>query len=204
VKIEVVSGAAHIQLNQLIPDGPGPVLLRFTEPGNGSYDTADTVSVQVCITPKRPSLSLQSNTGVPLLVSGSSKRNYWYRDNQLIKISDDPVFHPKQDGIYQVQVNIDGCASEKSDQVILTSSGELEEGELKIYPVPFQDEIIIERKGLNNKELEASLVNMAGQKVWQQQLSQTLIRIPSRHLASGVYLLCVQSKNKRQTFILFK
>ena len=205
VEINVISGAAHLTGNHLVPDGAGPVVLRFTEPGNGSYAQADTVFIQICVNPNKPTLTVQSNTGQTVLVSGSNKGNNWFLNDHLIKTGDDSILRPTDVGIYQVQVNIGGCISEMSESIVITTiDNGTEDRRLKVYPIPFRDEIFIENHDQLMSNAIITLFNIGGQEMWKQASIQGLTRIYTGNFSPGVYFITIKSKTKSRTFRLLK
>lgn len=205
VVIEIASGSAHLTGNKLVPDEPGPLVIRFTEPGNGSYAAADTVLIRICVVPKKPSLTIQSNAAETLLVSGSKKGNYWYLNNRLIKSGDEAVLRPTENGIYQVQVNIGGCISEMSESITITSTGNgVEDRSLTVYPIPFHNELFIQNDDPFNRIANITVLNAGGQTVWQQVPTQSTTRINTQKLAPGVYVLTIKLKDRMRRFQVVK
>ena len=70
--------------------------------------------------------------------------------------------------------------------------------ELKIYPNPTPDQLIVSIKNPSDKKLEIHLFNALGQLVYRKQLSMggqdELINLPFAHLARGVYVLKLKSE----------
>ena len=71
---------------------------------------------------------------------------------------------------------------------------------IKIYPNPVKDNLVISLVNPSDKKLQIQLFNAAGQNIYQQQVDtpgrDELFKIPFSHFPKGVYWLKINSEKK--------
>ncbi len=127
----------------LIPGSTGMTGITIATPANGDIISCTEISNARCALP----LSVTSNAialtvnpappkplitqSVGNLVSSSANGNQWFSGNTVINGASAQLYRPVSNGIYQVQVTLNGCVSPLSDPFTLSI-----EGINRLYPVP--------------------------------------------------------------------
>jgi hypothetical protein len=208
--IKIVDGPARIADYQLIPQGSGRVELIATEPGNATYAPADTVRVSFCVLPSKPSIRVVNDdktVGLTLMSSRETGNQWYYNGSRLP--DEGPLLTPRQSGQYTLQIGVDSCFSEFSEALSITITG-LEEdafrGTIRVYPIPFQERLTIER--LTNGKSEAwqiTLSDVCGRAVISQPLGHLSIEeFSTATIPAGIYLLKIMSGQRVTTFKVVK
>jgi hypothetical protein len=144
VFFKVMAGNAFFEKNRLIYNSPGRVTVIATEPGNDTYEEADTVWIEICINPKKPSIKADTIAGVVRLVSSDETDNRWYV-NDTFSGQTGNILYPSIKGIYTLQVVAGGCPSELSEPYVYVITGidPVTEQAVLVFPVPFRDKLTI-------------------------------------------------------------
>lgn len=192
VAIPGTSGLTAITLSNVINGD----VITCTEISNAkcaapAFITSNSISLNVIPTPPKPVIT--QNVGN--LLSSAGQGNQWFSNNMLINGAVSQVFRPTINGIYQVQVAVNGCLSQLSDPVTLNI-----EGTNKLYPVPTSGFVIFDffiPDGLSRYQVQ--LFNSIGQLVYREdgngQPGLNRITYNWEVLAAGVYLFHMQTGN---------
>jgi PKD repeat protein len=95
--------------------------------------------------------------------------------------------------VHVTETTVDGCDVTSSDFVVTiedcTGIGENLSGNLKIYPNPVRDELVVEINSKEIKAAELSILNQVGQKVSAQRIADgvTNLHLNIASLPAGVY-----------------
>lgn len=73
-----------------------------------------------------------------------------------------------------------------------------------LFPNPAAENAMLNLTGFTNINLSAMLVNLMGQQVWQQQITSSTQNISLAKLPAGVYFLCLQGINYKNSLRLIK
>ncbi len=111
-------------------------------------------------------------------------------------------FIPVSNGLYLVEVTLDGC-TERSDVIEVDTLGleQFSSEELQIYPNPSLDFITVDFNSQN--ELQLSIIDLSGKLQKQKNISGKT-RLNIKTLPSGIYFLKLVSKEKTGTFKFVK
>lgn len=138
VEYEIISGPATVDGNMITVTGAGPVEVQASQPGNFEYNSAPSVAVEFCSNPLQPVVTGTLVGDYVLLTSSSLANNQWYFNGNLIVDAINQEYEAFENGIYTVQVTVDGCASALSDEfeVIDLSIGQALSQVNNLYPNP--------------------------------------------------------------------
>ena len=120
----------------------------------------------------------------------------------------DQEFTTSEDGMYTVQVDIDGCVSSMSDEFEVTIVPDfINENELDkwtVYPVPTLDHITI--NNIPQSITQCMIVDMQGKQLLSQRIANTSISqlVDLSELRSGTYVLILQGDTVTSSRILQK
>ncbi len=126
-----------------IPGSTGLTSITIAAPANGDIISCTETSNALCAAPLSISTNSITLTVIPKpakpvitqsvgnLVSSSPGGNQWFNNNAVIGGANGQQYRPASNGIYQVQVTLNGCISPLSDAITLNI-----EGVNKLYPVP--------------------------------------------------------------------
>ncbi|MGV8880001.1 MAG: S8 family serine peptidase [Sphingobacteriaceae bacterium] len=155
---------------------------------------------RIAVTVIKPLITLNG----PNLSSNYTSGNQWYFQNTRILGATQQQFFPTQgEGSYYVEIQDEqGCVA-RSAEIIFTpgaNRGNSEETELKAYPVPATTILTVELPVPKLVGVTVSLVNMLGQKVYEQKwghitgMFKSSITVGS--LPEGNYVLLVKAGTK--------
>ena len=132
-----------------------------------------------------------------MLNSSSPLGNQWFLDGIPISGAIGESLEVTSFGVFSVQVTIDGCTSEISDEItLIVNSAKMEiGGELIVYPNPAENQIFV--KGISGFIKSADLIDISGRvhAVNFEEYPEGY-RINISNLPSGVYMLSIGYGNK--------
>lgn len=207
VFFKVMSGNAYFEKNRLIYSSPGKVKFIATEPGNDTYEQADTVWMEICINPKKPVIKADTISGVVRLISSNEINNRWYV-NDTFSGQTGNTLNPGSNGIYTLQVVADGCTSERSEPYVYVITGidpVTEQGVL-VFPVPFRDKLTIrlDSKGSTVVKSRYSIADMTGKALMAGEFEGDQIILDLENLEPGSYILNVTRNQDTKYFKILK
>ncbi len=189
----------------IIPGSNGLSSITLTNPANGDVITCTETSNAKCVspvtlttnaitltvTPRPPKPTISQNVGD--LLSSASSGNQWFVNNTAINGATSNILRPVTNGIYQVQVTVNGCVSLMSDPFNL-----LIEGVNKLYPVPTSGQVTFDYYAPpGSSKYLLLLYNSAGQLVHQEngscQAGLNRLNYNWDRLAAGIYQFTLQT-----------
>ncbi len=188
----------------LIPGSTGQLSITIATPANGDIISSTETSNAKCVTPATINTNTitLSVTAVPAkptitqnagnLISSAINGNQWFLNSSVINGATSQLYRPVVNGIYQVQVTLNGCKGPVSDPLTLNI-----EGMNILYPVPSGGQVTFDFYiPVGSSKYNASLYNSAGQLVYQEentgQPGMNRILYNWERLASGVYTYQMQ------------
>jgi hypothetical protein len=194
VHFEVITGNAQFIGNTLSFSSAGRIQFIATEQGNGSYEIADTIAISFCVNPLKPVIHLDtSNSGIISLSSSATAGNRWYVNGNLID-SIESTITPTQSGIYTLRTDVNGCISEESMPVTVTSAGNMSGNRgFAIYPQPFFERLVIKLNNNSNTTWRTIVMDNQGRRVLDVFESSNTLLLDTRNLPAGWYLLKILS-----------
>ena len=185
VEFQVV-GAASLDNNQLIINGPGMITVTATQAGDENY-LASEESQSFCVTPRKPEVSVSGNE----LTSSSAEGNRWFRNGGVFPASGQTIT-PLEDGMYSVQVVIDGCSSQKSDEVsfqFVTGLPDQFGDKVRVYPNPVTDAVTFDLPAISaNANWTVEIHDVSGHLFKTTVLNSDSNLIDLTDLRSGIYI----------------
>jgi len=189
----------------LIPGTSGLLSITIPTPANGDMISAMETSSAKCaspvtITTNTLTLSVTAVPAKPVitqnagnLISSAVSGNQWYLNSSVINGATNQVYRPLTNGIYQVQVTVNGCQGPISDPVTLTI-----EGVNILYPVPSTGQVTFDFYiPVGSAKYQATLFNSLGQLVYKEdgtgQPGMNRIMYNWDRLAAGVYTFQLQA-----------
>jgi len=164
--------------------------------GNNSCGPGAGSVLAITVTPKpaTPNISVVAIT----LHSDVASGNQWYDMTGAISGATSQDYTPVGNGNYFVIVEINGCSSDPSDTISITTVGvshDVESLELvSVFPNPFRNQLILEN--ISQKSvISFELVNMIGDHVFSGELTDRLLLL-TEALSDGVYFLKLESNNR--------
>lgn len=189
-KITIANGIATIVK-------PGRETVEAAQPGNGTFNAAVTLARSFCIRPAKPTITLtNANTETPILTSSATAGNQWYRNGVAIANATNAALTVTTPGIYSVDVTIETCKSERSNDfaVIVTGDGTNRTNsgdELIIVPNPVKDRFLLKLPGTGHKKI--AIFSASGGMVQSASTQQSEWQADATGYAAGFYTVRVIS-----------
>ncbi|MFM7858194.1 MAG: T9SS type A sorting domain-containing protein, partial [Flammeovirgaceae bacterium] len=178
--------------------GAGRTTITATQPGNANYNAADPVSQSFCVNPAKPSIAISNlNTPNPTLTSSATEGNQWYLDGVAIAGATSTTYNAKKTGSYRVQVTVDGCTGEFSDeQPVLITGIETGLPLVEVYPNPVTNGMLsISFGGMAGKK-QVTLFALTGESLLSSSTESGSIEMDVANLSAGMYLARVTVNDK--------
>jgi hypothetical protein len=158
--------------------------------GSNSVDLGDNTGWFWCsCSSAPPTITLNGS----ILHSNTTSGNQWYNQTGLLNGATSQDYTPTANGNYYVIVSNNGCSSDTSNVITITTVGINVISffnDISIYPNPANDNITIENTSLNNnKDAMISIYKIQGQLLLQQPMLQTKININVSALPVGMYYI---------------
>ncbi len=182
--------------NQITLVSAGKASIIASQPGNGNYNAATSVTREFCIKPTKPSVTVSFASGTSTLTSNAANGNQWYLNGAVITGATNNSYTATNAGIYKVQVTIDNCLSDFSNDTPVVITGDLPKGNasISLYPNPTVGILFI--SGLEPETNECSIVDLLGRPIMMNlEKSGDQHRLTTESLVDGVYMLRVNQSN---------
>lgn len=205
VQYSTTSDKINITGNTVSIVSAGRVAIKAFQPGNGTIGAAPEVSQSFCIKPVQPLVTASGlNNDQVTLTSNATSGNQWFLNGVVIPSATGTSLSVVTPGIYKVRVVADNCESEFSDEIpIIIASASTESSVISVCPNPFTS--YFELKGINESVTHATITNLFGQSTPIALSKQgESYSASTEHLASGVYLLRLQTTFGIHTLRLIK
>jgi hypothetical protein len=135
-------------------------------------------------------------SGNVTLTSSASGGYKWFLNGALIPNANGQSYIATLAGTYKVQVNLDDCLSDLSNDVPVVITGDLPTGNafISLYPNPTAGILFI--AGLEPETNECSIVDLLGRPIIMNlEKSGDQHRLTTESLVDGVYMLRVKQSN---------
>jgi C1A family cysteine protease len=164
--------------------------VEVTHVGTMCSSVSPAIALVVNPTPPPPTITLYGIT----MKSDHTVGNQWYDKNGLISGANNQMYSPTKSGDYYVVTTINGCNSNPSNTINYIMTGieaNPSNSEIKVYPNPVSDELIIESEGTNNFG-EFEIINSLGQVVFTGILDGKTV-VETSSFTPGIYLVKLKS-----------
>lgn len=192
--------------NQSTPVSAGRVTITADQIGNASFAAAALVERTFCVNPAKPLITIEDeNTDSYTLTSSAATGNQWFFNGALIPNEVSSTLLVSEGGVYTVQVKVEDCESEVSEETVLiiTEEENASVTAKTVYPNPADN--YVEVVGLQNKKVLAEISDLTGRTnsiVLEQ--SDNGHRANVQHLPAGVYLIKIVEGGKMYHLKLIK
>jgi Secretion system C-terminal sorting domain len=185
--------------NQVTIVSAGKASITASQSGNGNYNAATLVIREFCIKPAKPSVTVSLVGSTATLTSSAVSGNQWFLNNVAIPSATNSTYAATTAGTYKVQVTIDNCVSDFSNDTPVVITGDLTttQSTISAYPNPADDRLVI--VGLEEETKECTVIDLLGRATTLNLTKQKGGHEASvESFSSGVYLVRVQQTNAIQ------
>ena len=133
-----------------------------------------------------------------ILSSSATAGNHWYNDNGIIAGATNQTYKPTQSGNYYVIVTVNGCDSEKSNTIAVTSGIEDAIEGRKPYVFPNPNDGYLYLKTFSEQLYHLVVYNSLGKEVYRSSYFSSpdySELIDLRQIAGGLYVLVLKSED---------
>ena len=166
--------------------------------GDGALSSPKNINVRS--NPSTPTVT----QNIEILTSSSNSNNQWYNSTNMISGANQQTYTPTANGSYAVEVhNNYGCKS-KSNFITITNvsiNTSLVDNEVKVFPNPAKDYIIIEYAG--NENIVLNLRNSLSENILSTEFINTT-KLDLSNISSGVYFIEMHIKGQAETTVVKK
>jgi uncharacterized repeat protein (TIGR03803 family) len=173
----------------------GRATIIATQPGNANFNAATPVERSFCIRPAKPTITVtNANTETPTLTSSAVAGNQWFLNGTAIQNGTNTTQNAITPGVYKLQVKVDDCLSEFSNDqaIIVTGDIEINNASIEVYPNPVSDWLTVSL-GADGAKKEVALFDLNGKKTDSQNTSASEAKFHVAGYASGVYFVKVKA-----------
>jgi IPT/TIG domain/Secretion system C-terminal sorting domain len=152
-----------------------------------------------CIKPAKPTINVSLVGSTTTLTSSAASGNQWFLNGAVIPTATNSTYNATTAGTYKVQVTIDNCVSDFSNDTPVVITGDLSaiNSTITAYPNPADDHLII--VGLEGETKECIVIDLLGRATTLSLTKQKGAHEASvENFSSGVYLVRVQQSNAVQ------
>lgn len=187
----VVSGPAKISGNTVTPTDAGTVTVTASQSGDNRFNAALSVDQTFCVNPDKPTISVLNGQ----LTTGQEGIHNWSQDGSNIGNEPKNTISPVEESIYQVQITIDGCSSELSEefQHLITGIQKQFEESIQIFPTLSSGSINIRNSGGIESDIDISIYDLSGARYFEQIGTDLVIdrlkKVSTTNLLPGIYML---------------
>lgn len=192
--------------NQVNPVSAGRATITADQLGNASFAAAAIVEQSFCINPVKPIISITNPNSKPImLTSNAATGNQWFFNGNVMENETSSTLVTDEAGVYTVQVIVDDCASDMSDETVLVITGEEDISLDRVSVFPNPADYYVEITGLQHKKVQAQLSDLTGKTsniLFEQ--GENVLRANIQSLPQGIYLIKLAADGKRYHFKLIK
>ena len=161
----------------------------------GCKDTSSVFNINV--NPQLPFPTFYFNSNNELQTNFTNFDIQWLFEGNPIPGENGATLKPETQGNHQLQITDQfGCKRLSNEVFVFVSSNEnvdLEKYQVKVYPNPNNGIFNLEIHNLQNEKISLMLTDLAGRKIYEENLSQNnnnvLKNLDFSHLSSGMYMI---------------
>ncbi len=185
--------------------------VEFTESGNytillsvSNTIGTETIMSHIDVVNMVPTI-LHENVNQDKLISSITGDYYqWYKDSLSIPDSDNQIYYPTENGIYQVEVEKDGYCKKESENFVLDNYG-INNVDSSTIDIWFNQSLnslnIILPETYDFSQSQLSITDTQGRLVYKEKLEQT--EISMNRLSAGIYIALITKNNKPTAHLNF-
>jgi beta-glucanase (GH16 family) len=192
--------------NQVNLVSAGRATITADQLGNESFAAAAIVERSFCINPVKPIITISNPNTKPItLTSSAATGNQWFFNGNMMANETSSTLITSEAGVYTVQVKVDDCESDMSEETVLVITGEeyATAEPVTVFPNPADD--YVEIAGLQYKKVQAQVSDLTGKTsgiVFEQ--NENGFRANLQQLPKGIYLINIAADGKRYHLKLIK
>ncbi len=197
---------ANTQVTMLTP---GRATIKASQSGSAVFNSATDVSQTFCVNPSKPLITVMNTDGQSYVLTSSGPiGNQWFRNGIAIQGANNMTLNVTSEGIYSVEVIIETCKSERSNEQSIVITGDIPiivDKNFSIYPNPAKEKLIIDLKLFeSHKSVEIYIYDYLGKVVQTLVTSgDRLLEVPIGEYSAGKYIIKAAQGDKiiNQLFI---
>jgi hypothetical protein len=201
VDFSSISTKINLNGNEVTLLEAGSVTIFADQPGDITYEAAQTAAQVFCINPPQP--TIVSGMDKTTLISDSPSGNKWYKDGTIIPGQVNDTLLTTESGIYTVRVIADICYSLSSNGINPFGTGpsglfvaKNQDENILVYPNPVNNELTIDLSRIGkSSECKILLTDLSGREILSV-IGKDIIKMNVSTLSSSVYLLKIYGNNQ--------
>jgi uncharacterized repeat protein (TIGR03803 family) len=196
VNFSTTSDKIILASTQVTMVSAGRATISALQSGDLNFNAATPVERSFCIRPARPTINMtNADTESPTLTSSAATGNQWFKDGAALAGATNATLNVTAAGVYNVQVKVDDCVSDFSNDQAVIVTGDIDAGlntSIQIYPNPASDWLTVslgEAQGVKS----ISIVELSGREMDGQQISGNEAKFYVGQYSRGIYLVKVKA-----------
>lgn len=193
VSYSTTSNKITLSGSQVTLVSAGRASITASQIGNATFDAAPVVNQSFCINPTKPTVSEGQSGETVTLTSSNTSGNQWFKDGATISGATNVNFDVNTPGVYKVQVTIDDCVSQFSDDVAMVVTGDQasQQVEWKLFPNPAEDKLFITLPGNGTKHVQVIQADGRVLDKVTTDLNEVIVKV--NQYAQGIYFVRIQN-----------
>ncbi|MFM8912061.1 MAG: T9SS type A sorting domain-containing protein, partial [Flammeovirgaceae bacterium] len=183
----------------------GRAIITASQAGNTNYNAAAVATQNFCIKPAKPTVNVSLASGLATLTSSLSGGYKWFLNGTVIPGGTSQSYTATLAGAYKVQVNLDDCLSDFSNDVPVVITGDLSNGTtgVSVYPNPTGNKLYL--NGLSSEIKRCMVFDVLGRgtEMSLEKLGDQRV-LDVSGLAEGVHVISVNGPNGLQQIRFMK
>jgi ELWxxDGT repeat protein len=173
---------------------PGTVELIVQQQGDDLFNPAQA-SQTFCILPSKPSITVTGlEVGNPVLMSSANTGNQWFEQDVVITNATGKTFEPSENTTYKLNVTIDGCTSEFSEETFVVTDIETIENFVSFFPNPVRETLRIKTTG-NVGSLSIAIMDINGKAMSAYEIGgNDVVDYSLKGYPTGFYFIRITSE----------
>jgi len=193
VSYSTTSNKITLSGSQVTLVSAGRASITASQIGNATFNAAPVVNQSFCINPTKPTVSEGQSGETVTLTSSNTSGNQWFKDGATISGATNVNFDVTTPGVYKVQVTVDDCVSQFSDDVAMVVTGDQasQQVEWKLFPNPAEDKLFITLPGNGTKHVQVIQADGRVLNKVTTDLNEVIVEV--NQYAQGIYFVRIQN-----------
>jgi uncharacterized repeat protein (TIGR03803 family) len=201
ITYSTTSDKVSIANNKMTLLKAGKANITASQNGSAGYNAAQSVTQNFCVLPTKPTVSLVFVNRYRL-ISSSAVGNQWYLNGVAIVGATNQSWDVANAGIYKVQVKVEDCLSELSNEFSIDESliitGDIKNysitNSIEVFPSPVNDWLTISFGDTQGKK-EVSIYQLDGRSKDLQNANGGEAKFDVADYSAGIYIVKVLTDN---------